>query len=91
METINKNEHGAYLMSTVTFLCRGKFNEMLRPDDDGANVLGADGFIVALLAHTNNILSLSLSLSLNCETHGLKERKWSEKKDILVGGGVRSE
>ena len=62
---------------------------MLRPDDDGANVLGADGFIVALLAHTNNILSLSLSL--NCETHGLKERKWSEKKDILVGGGVRSE
>ena len=59
METINKNEHGAYLMSTVTFLCRGKFNEMLRPDDDGANVLGADGFIVALLAHTNNILSLS--------------------------------
>ena len=74
-------------MSTVTFLCRGKFNEMLRPDDDGANVLGADGFIVALLAHTNNILSLSL----NCETHGLKERKWSEKKDILVGGGVRSE
>ena len=79
METINKNEHGAYLMSTVTFLCRGKFNEMLRPDDDGANVLGADGFIVALLAHTNNILSLSLSLSQlrDSRTKG-EEMVWKE-------------
>ena len=77
METINKNEHGAYLMSTVTFLCRGKFNEMLRPDDDGANVLGADGFIVALLAHTNNILSLSLSQLRDSRTKG-EEMVWKE-------------